>query len=337
MRTRLANNHHCFLAISVFFAAVFSCSGAMAADKLVVLFSAHSISQSMPWIAQAAGLLKKYDLDMELVYVGGGPRAAAATIAGETDVTIVGGVSIVRPFVQGNKDLAFIGSVKNILTHSIFAKGNIKKPEDLRTKRIGVTQIGANPHYFAVQALRHFGIEAREVAFIQTGGTGETLAALIAGGIDAAVLLPPIDAQAIDLGYHYVINGPELRIPYSATALITRRTTIAKRQQVLSRFMRVMAEAAMILHTDREFTYKVLGKQLRLADRKILGAAYNAEIKALEPRLVFKPEALQAMLDEVAEIDPRAKKIKPQDLVDTRFLDEMEKSGFFDQLWSGKR
>jgi ABC-type nitrate/sulfonate/bicarbonate transport system substrate-binding protein len=337
MRTRLANNHHCVLAMSMFFAAVFSYSGAIAADKLIVLFSAHSMSQSMPWIAQAAGLLKKYDLDMDLVYVGGGPRAAAATIAGETDVTIVGGVSIIRPFVQGNKDLAFIASVKNILTHSIFAKGAIKKPEDLRNKRIGVTQIGSNPHYFAVQALRHFGIEAREVTFIQTGGTGETLAALIAGGIDAAVLLPPIDAQAIDLGYHYVINGPELRIPYAATTLVTHRSKIAKRQEVLSRFMRVMAEAAMILHTDREFTYKVLGKQLRLTDRKILAAAYNAEIKALEPRLAFKPEALQAILDEVAEIDSRAKKIKPQDLVDTRFLDEMEKSGFFDQLWSGKR
>ena len=337
MRTRLANNHHFVLAISVFLAALFSYSGAIAADKVVVLFSAHSMSQSMPWIAQAAGLLKKYDLDMELVYVGGGPRAAAATIAGGTDLTIVGGVSIIRPFVQGNKDLAFTGSVKNILTHSIFAKGDIKKPEDLRRKKIGVTQIGSNPHYFAVQALRRFGIEAREIAFIQTGGTGETLAALIAGGIDAAVLLPPIDAQAIDLGYHYVINGPELGIPYAATTLVTRRHLIAERQQVLSRAMRAMAEAAMILHSDREFTYKVLGKQLRITDRKILDAAYNSEIKALEPRMVFKPEALQAILDEVAEIDTRAKKIKPQDLVDTRFLDEMEKSGFFDQLWSGKR
>jgi ABC-type nitrate/sulfonate/bicarbonate transport system substrate-binding protein len=337
MRTRLANNHHCVLVMSVFFAAVFSCSAAIAADKLVVLFSAHSMSQSMPWIAQAAGLLKKYDFDMDLVYVGGGPRAAAATVAGGTDVTIVGGVSIIRPFVQGNKDLAFIGSIKNILTHSIFAKGDIKKPEDLRHKRIGVTQIGSNPHYFAVQALHHFGIEASEVTFIQTGGTGETLAALVAGGIDAAVLLPPIDAQAVAMGYRYVINGPELRIPYAATTLVARRSTIAKRQAVLSRFMQAMAEAAMILHTDREFTEKVLGKQLRLTDKRILEAAYNAEIKALEPRMAIKPEALQAILDEVAAIDPRAKKVKPQDLVDTRFLDEMEKSGFFDRLWSGKR
>jgi hypothetical protein len=97
-----------------------------------------------------------------------------------------------------------------------------------------------------------------------------------------------------------------------------------------------MAEAAKILHTDKEFTYKVLVKQLRIEDRKILDAAYNAEIKALEPKLVIKAEALQAILDEVSQIDARAKKIKPGQMVDTRYLDEMERSGFFDQLWAGK-
>jgi len=90
------------------------------------------------------------------------------------------------------------------------------------------------------------------------------------------------------------------------------------------------------LHTDREFVYKVLGKQLRLTDRRVLDAGYNAEIQALEPRLAIKMESLQAILDEVAQTDARAKKIKPQELVDTRYLDEMEKSGFFDQLWVKK-
>jgi hypothetical protein len=70
-----------------------------------------------------------------------------------------------------------------------------------------------------------------------------------------------------------------------------------------------------------------------VTDRSILEAAYNGEIKALEPRLVIKAEALQATLEEVAPIDPRAKNVKPQELVDMRYVDEMEKSGFFDQLW----
>jgi len=101
--------------------------------------------------------------------------------------------------------------------------------------------------------------------------------------------------------------------------------------------MRAMAEAAKVLHTDREFSYKVLGKQLQVDDRKVLDSAYNDEIKALEPRLMIKAEALQAILDEVSQVDPRAKKVKPQDLVDSRYLDEMQKGGFFDQLWSSKK
>jgi hypothetical protein len=78
----------------------------------------------------------------------------------------------------------------------------------------------------------------------------------------------------------------------------------------------------------------VLGKNLRIGDRSILDAAYNAEIKALEPRLAVREESLQAILDEMAQTDARAKKIRPQDLTDSRYLDDMEKSGFFDQLWA---
>jgi hypothetical protein len=80
----------------------------------------------------------------------------------------------------------------------------------------------------------------------------------------------------------------------------------------------------------------VLGKYLRVTDRSILDSAYNAEIKVLEPRLAIKAESLQAIMDELAQNDPRAKKIKPQELIDSRYLDEMAKSGFFDQLWAKK-
>ncbi len=119
--------------------------------------------------------------------------------------------------MQGNKDPVFIGGIKSLLTHSIIAKPDIKRPEQLKGKRIGVSRIGSNPHYFAVQALRHFGIESREVSYIQAGGAPETLAALVAQGIDAAVLTVPTDAQALKLGYHYVVYGPDLKIAYAAT------------------------------------------------------------------------------------------------------------------------
>lgn len=327
----------CILALSVLCGALFAHSESVAADRLFGVYTARVMSQSMPWIAKEAGLFQKYDLDVPLIFVTPGAPAVAAILAGDTELTQQDGLGITRTFVQGNRDLTFIGGIKNILTHSILAKPDVKKPENLRGKKIGVSRIGSNPHYFAIQALRHFGLETRDVAFIQTGGAPETLAALVSQGIDAAVLTVPTDIQAIRLGYHYVIYGPDLRIPYVATGFNTRRSIIAKRPQVLGRFMRVMAESAKILHTDKEFTYKVLRKYLGLDDRKILEVGYNAEIKALEPRLAIKAEGFQAILDEISPTEPRAKNVKPQELVEGRYLDEMEKSGFFDQLWSDKR
>jgi len=312
-------------------------SSIAAADRLYTIYTARVMSQTYPWIAEEAGLLKKYDLDIPLVFVTPGAPAVAAILSGDSEVAVTGAASITRPIVQGNKDPVLIGVVKSMLTHSILAKPEIKRPEQLKGKRIGVSRIGSNPHYFAVQALRHFGIDSREVSYIQTGGAPETLASLVAQGIDAAVLTVPTDAQALKLGYHYVVYGPDLKIAYAATTFTTRRSIIAKRGPVIGRFMRAMAEAAKIMHTDKEYIYKVLGKYLRIDDRKLLEASYNVEIKALEPRLAIRPEGLQSTLDEIAPTEPRAKNVKPQEMVDTRYLDEMEKSGFFDQLWAGKK
>jgi NitT/TauT family transport system substrate-binding protein len=302
-----------------------------------LLYTARVMSQSYPWVAQEAGLFKKYDLDVPLVFVTPGAPAVAAILSGDSEMAVIGAAGITRPWVQGNKDPVFVGGIKSLLTHSFVAKPDIKRPEQLKGKRIGVSRIGSNPHYFAVQALRHFGIDSREVSYIQTGGAPETLAALVAQGIDSAVLTVPTDAQALKLGYHYVIYGPDLKIAYAATTFVTRRSIMAKRGPVIGRFMRAMAEAAKIVHSDKEYTFKVLQKYLRIDDRKLLEASYNVEIKALEPRLAMKTEGFQSTLDEIAPQEPRAKTVKPQEMIDTRYLDEMEKSGFFEQIWGGKR
>ena len=312
--------------------------GGSAAERLVGIHSARVLSQSVPWIAREAGLLQKYNLDFQLVFIASSPAVTAAMLGGDAEIALTGGEGNIRAYVQGATDFVFIGAVKNVLTHSILARQEIKRPEDLKGKKIGINRIGSNPHFFAVQALRQKGLDpTKDVQFIQSGGSPETLAALVSGSLDAASLNPPADTQAISQGFHYVIYGPDQRVPYVATAFVTLRPVLAKRTQVAGQFMRAMAEAAKIIHTDKEFTYKVLGKYLRVTDRKVLDASYNTEIKAVESRLEIRPEGIQGILDEVAKVDPRARKVKPEELIDRRFLEEMDKSGFFDRLWEGKR
>ena len=304
-----------------------------AAEKLVGLQSAPSIAMALPWFAEEARLYPKYDLDFQLVYIASSGIVTAAMSGGNGSVALVGGEGPIRAFIGGNTDFVFIGSVKNVLTHSIMGKPEIKKPEDLKGKKIGVGRIGGNSHYFAVYAMRQKGMDlARDTNFIQTGGAPETFLALSSGAVDAASITTPQDTRAAFAGYNYVIDGRELKPPYVATGFVTLRSIIAKRPKVISQFMHAMAESLKIMVTDRDLAFRLMSKKIGLTDRKVFDAAYTAELKVLEPRLEIRPEAIQATLQEIARTDPRANKVSPQQLIDRRFLEEMEKDGTFERL-----
>ena len=67
-----------------------------AAEKLVGFHSARTMSQSMPWIAEEAGLFKKYDLEFQLVYISSASLVTAAMLSGDGEVAITGGESTIR-------------------------------------------------------------------------------------------------------------------------------------------------------------------------------------------------------------------------------------------------
>jgi hypothetical protein len=81
--------------------------------------------------------------------------------------------------------------------------------------------------------------------------------------------------------------------------------------------------------TDRDLAFRLMSKKIGLTDRKVFDAAYTAELRVLEPKLDIKSIAIQATLDEIAKSDARAKQVTAAQLIDRRFLDEMEKDGTF--------
>src|SRR5690348_13578688 len=119
-----------------------SARAATAPDKLIGVNSSRVMSQSFPWVAEEAGIFKKYNLDFPMVFISSSPIVTAALLAGEAEMTVTGAIGNVAAFVKGFTDVVFIGSVKNIMTQTLVAGGNIKKPEDLKGKRIGVSRIG---------------------------------------------------------------------------------------------------------------------------------------------------------------------------------------------------
>jgi ABC-type nitrate/sulfonate/bicarbonate transport system substrate-binding protein len=137
---------------------------AAAPEKLVGIHSARVMSQSLPWMAHEAGLFKKHNLDFSLVFISSSGIVTAALLGGDAEMTVTGGIGNVAAYARGSTDVVFIGGIKNTMTQTLVAGGNIKKPEDLRGKKIGVSRIGGNSHYFSVQALRRFGSSSRPAA-----------------------------------------------------------------------------------------------------------------------------------------------------------------------------
>ncbi len=59
------------------------------AEKIPIAYGAIGGGELPPFVTKAAGLFKKHGFDVELVFIGGGSRAVAALISGQTP--IIGG------------------------------------------------------------------------------------------------------------------------------------------------------------------------------------------------------------------------------------------------------
>jgi hypothetical protein len=79
------------------FISIFSLSPSFGADRLVGIQSARPLSQSLPWIAEEAGLFQKYNLDFQLVYIASSGMATAAMLGGDAELAIDARALKVKP------------------------------------------------------------------------------------------------------------------------------------------------------------------------------------------------------------------------------------------------
>src|SRR3954468_13959332 len=77
---------------------------ASAPDKLVGIHSSRVMSQSFPWVAQEAGIFKKYNIDFNLVFISSSSIVTAALLGGDAEMTVTGGIGNVAAFVKGSHD-----------------------------------------------------------------------------------------------------------------------------------------------------------------------------------------------------------------------------------------
>ena len=293
-------------------------------------------SQAVPSIAKQAKLFEKNGLDVEIIRIGGSSRVVQAMLAGEIKMAHVGASTAVEANLSGG-DIVIIASTVNVATFRMMAAPAIRSPNDLKGKKIGISRFGGATEVLTRFLLEKWGLDSStDVTLLQMGGVQETAAGLIGKAVDAGLLSSPQHLRVGDAGFHSLANLAEMGIPYMTGSIAATRSFIRSQPETVRRFMRGLLEGTKIYKTDREFSIRALEQFTRNKDQRILTAVWEEFGNKLIQRIPYPDaEGLKFVVDEVAMRKPEARKMNPADLIDTRFVKELEENGFVKALYGG--
>jgi hypothetical protein len=130
-----------------------------------------------------------------------------------------------------------------------------------------------------------------------------------------------------------------VRLPYQGVGVSTTRTFIRENPDVVRRYVKSQIEAVHRIKTDRELGLKVLTKYLSSPDKEILERTYDdiSSDEKVPPKQYPSLEGIKNILEPLAATDPKAKAARPEEFVDTRFVKELDESGFIDDLYKNRK
>ncbi len=220
-------------------------------------------STSYFWVAYRSGTFEKYGLKLKPIYIRGGVAAIQSLLAREVLIELQGGSSAVAAWAQGAKELAYIGAVGNRLDYVLATVPSVRKAEDLKGKRVGVSQIGASSDFIARYALRRLGLNPeKDVVITGAGGAGERFAALSGGHLQATVVQPPFTLLARKAGFTILIDLSKEDFEYIISGPLTTRSFIRSERETVMNFMRGLADGMDFYRDDKnkEKVIKFLGE-----------------------------------------------------------------------------
>jgi ABC-type nitrate/sulfonate/bicarbonate transport system substrate-binding protein len=318
------------LTLTVLFLVFFLARGVGAAP-IRISYSAISGAMSSLWVAQEGGYFKREGLDTELLYIGGGSLLIQSMLSGDVPFASGPSVPVINASLRG-ADLVLIGNTGNSLVFSIMSRPEIKQPANLKGKRVGVTRLGGSTDWALDAALKHWGLERRDLMVVQTGGMPEGLAGLIAGVFDAVVLSPPSNFKAAKAGMHELVDVGQLKIIFPNTPLSTSESFVKSNRDITLRFLRGFTQGLHRLRTDREFSMKVLSKYTKVTDSETLAQLHQTfGVRYSGDRI---PYVRAEGIDEILKRTPgkEAREAKAGSFFDNSVLTELEQSGWFKNL-----
>ncbi len=303
--------------------------------KLRVAYDGFSMTSAPLNLADKEGLFKKFGLDVTPTFVAGGSVLTQAVVGGSIDIAQNGYTPAASAAVQG-ADIVFIGGISNKLPYQLIVKNSITNAEQLKGQSIAISRYGSSTDTAAEFALAHLGLGRNDVHILQLGGAATRMAAAASGQVAGTIEQYPDTAELERNGYHVLVDVTDIAGDYPNTSYVTTRAFLKNHPAEVKKFLMAMATAVHAYKNNQELAVKLTQAFLKVKDEANARAAYASYVKVYPDDLRPSLKGIGLVLKRMSQRNPKAASIKPEQLVDTTALDELQREGFFAKLAAQK-
>ena len=296
-------------------------------------YSSISASQALVRVMKDGGILQKNGLDATLVFIAGGTAVIQALIAGDVPIAVVSGEPSILARLQGADTLILAGLV-NIIDFSVITAPEVKRPQDLKGKKMAVSRYGSSTDFVARYALEKWGlVPDQDVALLQIGSQPARYAALKTGTVQGTLVGPPAEIIARRAGFNELVTAGQLNLAYPNTCIITTASAISRNEELIRRAMRAFVEGIHFFAAQKEASLRSLDAFIRLGDPGLIEETHQHYREMFAKVPYADVRGIQNVLTEIAKREPKAKLYKPEAFVESRFLKELEAGGIVQRLY----
>ena len=233
-------------------------------------------------------------------------------------------------------DLVMIAGTVNKMNYIIASSAAVKKPEDLKGKRIGAAQPGTASYHAVLLGFKHWGLDARRdrITILQLGNQGARVASLQSGGSDAIIVNPGLGPALKARGFSILADFTELPIPYPQQTVSVRERSLKNDPDFIERVMKgVIAGNVFSMEArNKERVKQITAKYLRLDSVDQAEEHYQSALKVMGLKPYVDIAGIASMIQFITESDPLVAKVKPEMVINHSILKKLDDGGFFEQL-----
>ncbi|QWI72925.1 ABC transporter substrate-binding protein (plasmid) [Bacillus mycoides] len=212
------------------------------------------LSSSAPiFIGIEKGFFKEENIDIKPKWFDAAQPIAVATAGGNLDIGATGITASLYNMVANGEKLTIVADkgreARGFSSNALMVSphSNINKIEDLKGKRIGITQTGSTYHYMIGRLLELHHLSLKDIELIPLNSVNGMVEALKSGQIDATLLTEPHVSNALNQGYGKLLVSVGDEMDYQTSGIFLSEK-FKKNKGIAIRFLKAYVKSTRYYH-----------------------------------------------------------------------------------------